>query len=192
MCLCVSLPPPCHDAMRHLEAVSCRWSASQPHPLGATPGAPGSPELPCAGLLMRREATPPLCHVSVLEGPAALSPSLRRPWRGGCGVPSVHLSGCRPCHPDACLTCLIRAMPVASLRVVSVWAGAGGRARLHLGGRLGPGVGTGPQPQGTVRWGVDGTGGALQEVCRQPLAGGGVSEKGWGGPESHGLHSLGQ
>lgn len=63
-------------------------------------------------------------------------------------------------HPSICLaagpatqTPVSRVSPepclLHPLRVVSVWAGAGGRAWLHLGGRLGPGVGTGPQPQGT-------------------------------------------
>lgn len=87
------------------------------------------------------------------EGPTALSPSLRRPWRGGCDF-----------HPPICLaaspatqTPVSRVSPepclLHPLHVVSVWAGAGGRAWLHLGGRLGPGFGTGPQPQGTIRWG---------------------------------------
>lgn len=43
------------------------------------------------------------------------------------------------------------------LHVVSVWAGAGGRAWPHLGGLLGPGVERGLWPQGTIRWGLDGT-----------------------------------
>ena len=62
-------------------------------------------------------------------------------------------------HPPVCLaaspttqTPVSRVSPEPCLlhpfHVVSVWAGAGGRAWLCLGGRLGPGVGTGPQPQG--------------------------------------------
>lgn len=54
----------------------------------------------------------------------------------------VRLSGHWPRPPDTCLTCLTRAMRVAS----SMWSlcgpGAGGRAWVHLGGRLGPSIGT--------------------------------------------------
>lgn len=90
-------------------------------------------------------------------------------------------------HPPICLaaspatqTPVSRVSPepclLHSLHVVSVWAGAGGRAWLHLGGRLGPGVGTGPWPQGTSggEWvgpkeaaPTPGRAGALQEACRQ-------------------------
>lgn len=71
-------------------------------------------------------------------------------------------------HPPICLaaspatqTPVSRVSPEPCLlhpfHVVSVWAGAGGRAWLHLGGRLGPETGTGPQPQGTVRRGLGGS-----------------------------------
>lgn len=71
-----------------------------------------------------------------------------------CDVPSVRLSGHWPRPPDTCLTCLTRAMRVAS----SMWSlcgpGAGGRAWVHLGGRLGPSIGTDPWSQGDCQWGV--------------------------------------
>lgn len=67
-------------------------------------------------------------------------------------------------HPSICLAAGLTTQttvsrvspepcPLHPLHVVSVWAGAGGRAWLHLGGWQGPRVGTGPQPQGTIRWG---------------------------------------
>lgn len=79
-------------------------------------------------------------------------------------------------HPPICLaaspatqTPVSRVSPepclLHPLHVVSVWAGAGGRAWLRLGGRLGPGTGTGPQPQGTVR---RGWGGAPERVEPTP------------------------
>lgn len=89
----------------------------QPHYLGAMPEAPGSPEPPIPGSLpTRRQSRLSLTPVSPasLRGPAASSPALQRPQGGGCDVPSVHLSGRRPRPSDTCLTCLTRAMPVAS------------------------------------------------------------------------------
>lgn len=60
----------------------------------------------------------------------------------------VRLSGHWPRPPDTCLTCLTRAMRVAS----SMWSlcgpGAGGWAWVHLGGRLGPSIGIDPWSQG--------------------------------------------
>ncbi|XP_066111735.1 glutamate receptor ionotropic, NMDA 1 isoform X2 [Saccopteryx bilineata] len=118
MCLCVSLPPPCHDAMRHLEAVSCCWSASQPHHLGAMPRGPWEPRatLSWAPHTSGGHTTSLLCQFLSLSwwGGCCPLPPRHVWWRGGCDVPSVHLSGCQPCHPDTCLTCLTRAMPVAS------------------------------------------------------------------------------
>lgn len=91
------------------------WSAS---PLGAVPAAPGAQGHPVPGSSAVRRphhlsvaSVPP---ASPRERPTALAPSLRRPWRGACDVPSVHLSGRQPRHPDTCLSCLTRAMPVAS------------------------------------------------------------------------------
>ncbi|XP_045052731.1 glutamate receptor ionotropic, NMDA 1 isoform X2 [Desmodus rotundus] len=162
-------------------------------PPGAVPGAPGNPGPPGWGSshIGRPHR---LTATSVLSlsgsGPLPSLPPRGVHGEGGCDVPSVHLSGCRPAtqtpvsrvSPEPCL--------LPPFHVVSVWAGAGGRAWLHLGGRLGPGLGTGPQPQGTVRRGVDGTRGgsshprlsrALQEVCQQPP---GVLRMGGFGPQS--------
>lgn len=193
MCLCVSPPRPCHDAMRHLEAVSCCRSASQPHPSGRAQGPPGARDGPAGAPHASGGHTTSLPRqFSASPGRARCPLSLpaESTERGGCDVPSVHLSGCRP----ATQTPVSRVSPEPCLlhpfHVVSVWAGAGGRAWLHLGGRLGPGLGTGPQPQGTVRRGVDGTRGgssrprlsrALQEVCQQPP---GVPRRGGFGPQS--------
>lgn len=84
---------------------------------GPCPGPLGAQSRPVLGSShMGGHTTSLSCQFSqpVPEGPAALLPSRRRPWRGGCDVPSVHVSGCRPCHPDTCVSCLTRAMPVAS------------------------------------------------------------------------------
>lgn len=100
--------------MRHLEAVSCRRSVSL---LGAVPAALGARGHPVPGSSAIRRPHSSVTFVppaSSRERPTALAPSLRRPWRGACDVPSVHLSGRQPRHPDACLSCLTRAMPVAS------------------------------------------------------------------------------
>lgn len=68
----------------------------------------------------------------------------------------VRLSGHWPRPPDTCLTCLTRAMRVAS----SMWSlcgpGAGGWAWVHLGGRLGPSIGTDPGSQGDRQVGSGG------------------------------------
>lgn len=79
----------------------------------------------------------------------------------------VRLSGRWPRPPDTCLTCLTRAMRVAS----SMWSlcgpGAGGWAWVHLGGRLGPSVGTDPGSQGRLsggEWGGARLNRSLMEV----------------------------
>lgn len=129
------------------------------------------------------------------RGPAALDLH----GGGGCDVPSVHLSGCRPCHPDTCLTCLTRAMPVTSpprgLCVGGLGAGPG-----SLGWAVGAWSWHRPQPQGTLRQAVAWTrggsshpigAGAPQEAYRLPpeglrMGGGGFQSVGHRGPQTEG------
>lgn len=150
--------------MRHLEAVSCRWSASQPHHRGAMCGAPGSPEPPRPGPLTHREATPPLRYVSFsasLRG--ARRPSLRPcNVHGGGGVAVMS-------HPSICLaagpatqTPVSRVSPEPCLCIPSMWSLCGpglGPGLAPSGWTAGAWSWNRPQPQGTGRRGVDGTGG---------------------------------
>lgn len=80
--------------------------------------SPGRTGPPRPGLLSRQEATPPPCRArpsSFSQGEAHCPRSLpATSVEGSLWRPTVHLSGCQPCHPDACLSCLTRAMPVAS------------------------------------------------------------------------------
>lgn len=91
------------------QPVSLITSGPCPGPLGAQ----SHPALGSSRIGRPHHLTVMSVSQPLLGAPTA-HPSPRRPWRGGCDVPSVHLSGCRPCHPDTCLTCLTRAMPVAS------------------------------------------------------------------------------
>lgn len=146
------------------------------------------------------EATPPLCHVSFLSLSQGGLPPSYPPGdiHGGVAVMS-HPSMCLAAGP-ATQTPVSRVSPepcpLHPLHVVSVWAGAGGRAWLHLGGRLGPGVGTGPQAQGTIRWGewLRG-GGSHPRLSRGPAesvpAAPRVLRMGKSGPESGGLLKVG-
>lgn len=150
--------------MRHLEAVSCRWSASQPHHRGAMCGAPGSPEPPRPGPLTHREATLPLRYVSFsasLRG--ARRPSLRPcNVHGGGGVAVMS-------HPSICLaagpatqTPVSRVSPEPCLCIPSMWS------------LCGPGLGAGP---GSI-W-VDGWGLELEQA---PATGDRQAGSGWEGP----------
>lgn len=186
--------------MRHPEAVPCCWSVSQPHRVGAVPGAPGAwTTLSQAPHLSGGRTTSllrPLLQ-PLPERPTALPPSLRRPWRDGCDVPSARLSGRQPCHPDTCLTCLTRAMPVASppcgLCVGRGW----GPGLAPSGWTAGAWSWYRPLATGDVRWGMDGTkgGGSHPRPSRGPAGGVPAAPRDLrtdgGGPESRGLQAVG-
>lgn len=160
--------------------------------LGATPGALGAQSRPVRGSSHLRWPH----HLTVTSVsrslPGARCPRL--PWRGGCDVPSVHLSGCRPCHPDTCLTCLTRAMPVAS-PPCGLCVGGWGRGLAPSGWTVGAWSWHRPQPQGTLRQVVAWTRAGSSHPRRSRGPAGGVlaapreSEDGWGGPQSVGHRS---
>lgn len=154
---CVSTlvcPPlsPCHDPhaiwkLCHVVGQSVSLTASLGYPDPGNQSSP-VPGCPC------QEATPRLFHPCFSTRGLMLSfLPCNSPAGCSCDVPSVRLSGHWPRPPDTCLTCLTRAMRVAS----SMWSlcgpGAGGRAWVHLGGRLGPSIGIDPWLQGDCQVG---------------------------------------
>lgn len=173
VCLCVSLPP--HAMTPHTILKLCRVAGQ---PVSLTPSGcargPGSRPVPGSPPSGGHATSLYVRFSSPRRGPSTLSPSLRRPWRGGCGVPSVHLSGCQPCHPDTCLTCLTRAMPVASppcgLCVGRGW----GPGLAPSGWTAGAWSWNRPLATGTIRWGTAGGtrgGGSHPRPSRGPAGG---------------------
>lgn len=135
------------------QPVSLTTSGPCPGPLGAqSRPVLGSSHMGGHTTSLSRQFSQP-----VPGGPAALLPSRRHPWRGGCDVPSVHVSGCWPRHPDTCVSCLTRAMPVAPPAC----------------GLCGPGLGAGPGSIWVGGWGLE-----LVQIPRhrEPSGGGSGSE----------------
>lgn len=176
---------------------------SQPaSPLRAVPAAPGAQGHPVPGSSAGRRPhhlpVAPVPPASPRERPTALAPSLRRPWRGACDVPP---SICLAASP-ATQTPVSRASPEPCLshplRVVSVWAGAGGPGPAPSGWTAGAWSWHRPLATGAVRWGTGGTrgGGSHPRPSRGPAGGvlaapGGLRTGRGGGPESCGWQALG-
>lgn len=116
-----------------------------------------------------REAASPLCYVRFSSlsqrGPLPSLQPLATPV-GGCEVPPARLSGRQPPRADACLTCLTRAVPVASLP-----------CGLCVGRGWGPGLARSGWTAGAWSWNRPPATGDCQ-------AGTGWHQRGWSPPQA--------